>query len=364
MSERNFVAIGSGIQGNAVIRKAVESGYFASVNVVALEKNPLIEQLESRINYYIVDKRNKIEFQSVLSEINKSRSLVCFDTTSYEAKESLRVLKTLSNLEQYIYTSTALVYDPRQNTRIDGIVDETCLRWNNPKDCGTYVWNKIMLENSMQKYAIDNPAKKIRGLREFHVLGEGAYLGCVSPVCRDPKLEEKLRSLKLDLALGGSQYYSLVDVLDIANINQKMIQENWESGFYNIVNPTHFQAKSYYQIIANEIGLDGFKIEALTPAEAVRQGRWKFLAGTQHIYESIKIKPEEFLIEPEESIRRVTRYYLNHPEIHDIPINKIPVHQNMNKGIAPGFSIKEIVMLRTHPNNIADFHFESGIISD
>lgn len=359
MSQEKILIIGTGIIGSQQVKQFVEAGH--DVVAIALEKNPTLKQYENDFKYILSDRNIKESFEKTISNIRKDCDVnIVIDTYSYDAVTSLRVLRALPNIQNYITMSTTLVSDPRQNpSKIGRAINEDCPYWDNIYNCGSYVWNKINLEKALRNYALENPYTIITILRLFHVLGQGCYLGCLSPNNREPKLFDKLKSGTIQLAHGGRSLITTVDVVDIARITQKFMH-NDSSGIINVVNPSIYSAIDYYKVVANELGILGFNVEALPINEASRIGRWTLMSGPDHIFSSKYLNIEDFSVDPESSIRKAVQYIIANPKMQDIPISKIPVHKQMNKGKKPHITIQEseIVAYNERHGVVTKYHHD------
>lgn len=299
---------GNGILGNSIYNVLSSKGIFTtSIDDREIHnRDQIVFDLNSDLGNLNLNENYDIAVSIFDGDIGYQRKL----------KQVLR-----DRVRKIVIISTTLVYN--RSSKNTGPIEES-----HPVASkgvyGGYVDKKLDLE----EFWINQDDIPYIILRPYHILGPGAYLGCLPFHNRDPLLLKRITDGQdLRLYNAGEVMSSFVNSKDIGEIVRRLASSDIKNEIYNISHPTPFKVVDYYKIIGGILSKE-INIQSISKEKVmVNDYGWE-MTIFPHVYEMSKIK-KDLGYTPQHSLKDSIREVIdNYP--NEVSTDNIPVHKNMN----------------------------------
>lgn len=233
---------GTGFVGSAVCRLAADADF----HVTAVGRGN--SRAQAGVHTLVVDRRQPGALEEAIASLDVTWDLVV-DCAAYEQADIVQDLDLFrSNAGHLVYISSDAVFDPGP--------------WRFPRDARAgytdvgYGGAKRACERILEE--ADRGSLTWTVLRPTHIYGPGSELGCQPWHLRDPDLITKLRAGRpLTLVAGGTILQQPIYVDDLARLALSCpAAAHAHGGAFLAVGPEIVEAREYYRLIADHLGVD------------------------------------------------------------------------------------------------------------
>jgi len=233
---------GSGFLSGTLARRAISRGHQVWTITRGQRSLP-----DGSINL-IADRHDKDAFERVINAAQTNWDLVidCIVFEPADIHQDISVFEKLSG--HLVFVSTDFVYNPQyrqfpQREDTDFYVTEG------------YGYQKRLSELELMDYSGELPWTIVR---PCHIFGPGSELGCLPAHSRDTDLINRLKSGEpLKLVGGGHFLQQPVLARDLADFLLDLQGNQYSYGkVMNAAGPDVIESRTYYQIIADILGVD------------------------------------------------------------------------------------------------------------
>jgi len=285
---------GSGFLSGTLARRAVARGY--RVWTITRGQRSVPEGVIS----LIADRHDLKAFANAVRSSPITWNLV-IDCIAFHPEDILQDIRLFrSCAEHLIFVSTDFVYDPHHRQYPQG--EETD---NYAKE--GYGFLKRLCELELIKAEGSLPWTVVR---PCHIYGPGSELGCLPGHSRDPMLINRMRvGETLNLAGGGHFLQQPILVRDLADLLLDMGgNENTFHQVLNAAGPDVIESRTYYQIIADILGVELYVDDVPVSAYLAENPALKnFLC---HRFYDLQKLPESGLSVPKTSLEEGLREHV------------------------------------------------------
>ncbi|MCE9590074.1 MAG: NAD-dependent epimerase/dehydratase family protein [Planctomycetes bacterium] len=240
---KNILIVGgSGFVSGTLAREAVGRGF--GVWIVTRGKRPVPEDVRS----IVADRKNAGAFAAAVAATGMAFDLVV-DCIAYEPADVKQDIAVFAGrAKQIVLISTDFVYLPTARRFPQPEADAAYVEENN------YGGNKRRCELELINGDTGSMAWTI--LRPCHIFGPGSQLGCSPPENRDAKLIEKLRAGQTLALVGAHLLQQPIFAPDLAGLILSVAGSPRAAGqVFNAAGPDVIESRTYYQIIADVLGV-------------------------------------------------------------------------------------------------------------
>ncbi|RME63268.1 MAG: NAD-dependent epimerase/dehydratase family protein, partial [Caldilineae bacterium] len=233
---------GSGFVSGTTARLAVEQGH--QVWAVTRGQRPL----PAGVTGVQVDRKDRAAFGAAIRRLDRSWDLVvdCIGYEPADAEQDLAVFRERTG--HFVFISTDFVYDPARR------------RFPQPEDDADYLsdgYGGRKRQCELRFIQGDSGPMRWTILRPCHIYGPGSQLGCLPEHSRDPELVQRLRRGETLRLVGGGHFLQQpIFVADLARVILACGENSAAHGAVcNVAGPDIIESRTYYQIIADELGV-------------------------------------------------------------------------------------------------------------
>lgn len=252
---------GSGIISSAICDLCVKHGF----DVFIINRGRRKKLINPQAKLILGDiKKDKNE--SLRNKLSLHKYDVVFDFTSYLPKEIIKNLDFLSNLfSQYIFISTAVVYDDLIESRYDESTPTTNCKWN-------YAVNKIECEKALINSALNNHFNYTI-IRPYVTYGKTRFPFQISPL-EYYTIINRIKNGKPIPIFNDEIYCTLTTANEFAVAAVGLILN--KKAFGEVVNIVGNYETSWKKVV--EIVADKYQIETtIIDISKIYPNKWKFL---------------------------------------------------------------------------------------
>jgi nucleoside-diphosphate-sugar epimerase len=233
---------GSGFLSGTLARGALQAGH----QVWTLTRGQ--RSLPPGVNPMLADRHDEAAFARRIRDAGVTWDLAV-DCIAFQPEDIQQDLRELSGFARHlIFISTDFVYDPqrRRFPQAEG-----------PAAYAASGYGSAKRQCELRLLEAGTEALPWSVLRPGHIYGPGSLLGCLPRHSRDPQLIARLRSGEALKLVGGGYFLiqpvyaaDLTDaILSLANLPAAI------GGIYNIAGTQAVEARTYYQTIAEALGV-------------------------------------------------------------------------------------------------------------
>ena len=232
---------GTGLLGSAVAVRLAQHGH----EVTATSRGNRPSRLPKTIRLITVDRRDLEAMRSVIDEV---RPDAVVDGVAYRAEDGRDDVSLFSGrVGHLVMISTDFVYKPTYQ-RLP-IVEDAPLRADTPYSDGKADCEEVLLGQSDLPVTVFRPP---------HIMGPNGPLGSGSMQARDRSLIDRIRrGAPVVLIEGGEYILQPLHVDDAGDAIHAVLGNDRCFGKpYNLVSRTAIPTKTYYELIARELGVE------------------------------------------------------------------------------------------------------------
>lgn len=243
MTALNILLIGgSGFVSGTLARTAVAAGH----KVWAVTRGQ--RMLPRGISPLLVDRRDRATFASTIGALAQHWDLVV-DSIGYEVEDAEQDLSVFGERAGHlVFISTDSVFDPHWRRLLQSEESDHYL---------THGYGGKKRQCELAFLNGDTGSMKWTILRPCHIYGPGSLLGCIPHQSRNPQLLEVMRAGEPLSLLGGGHF--LQQPIFAADLAQTILScygnPNTPNQIYMTVGPDLIEARDYYRIIGDIIGV-------------------------------------------------------------------------------------------------------------
>jgi nucleoside-diphosphate-sugar epimerase len=243
MSNQKILILGgSGFLSGALARTALEQGH--QVWTLTRGQRPLPEGVTG----LVADRHDGAALRQVVNEANTTWDLVidCIGYTPVDVQQDIELFGERGG--HLIFVSTDFVYDPRQR------------RFPQPEESEHYLQEGYGGQKRLCELELLRQEMAWTIIRPTHIYGPGSRLGCLPAHGRDPELITRLRAGE-PLRLVGGGYFLQQPILaqDLAELILSCAGKTvCYRQIYCAAGPEVIESRTYYQIIADILGVELF----------------------------------------------------------------------------------------------------------
>ena len=242
MSKNILIVGGSGFLSGTLAYRAISRGYQVSTITRGQRSLP------AGANHLIADRQDQVEFKQAVNAAQTTWDLV-IDCIAYFPRDIHQDIAVFEKLAKHlIFVSTDFVYDPQYR------------QFPQREDTNYYVsegygYQKRLSELELMQYAGEMAWTIVR---PCHIYGPGSELGCLPAHSRDANLINRMQAgERLKLVGGGHFLQQPVLARDLADFLLELQgQQKVNRQILNVAGPDVLESRTYYQIIADILGVD------------------------------------------------------------------------------------------------------------
>jgi nucleoside-diphosphate-sugar epimerase len=233
---------GSGFVSGTLARRAVAEGH--EVWIVTRGQAPLPDGVHA----IACDRKDQVGFAAAIHSTGMEWDLAV-DCIGYQPEDAQQDIQVLGPRTRHIvFISTDFVYDPLRR------------RFPQPEETDYYYGEGYGANKRQCELEFINHSSRLNWtiLRPCHIYGPGSQLGCLPLHGRDPQLIQKLRDGQpLQLVGGGYFLQQPIFAPDLAATILSCAGNTQAYGqIYNTAGPDIVESRTYYQIVADALGVE------------------------------------------------------------------------------------------------------------
>jgi nucleoside-diphosphate-sugar epimerase len=241
-ARRILILGGSGFLSGTLARRAVAAGH----QVWTVTRGQ--RALPAGVTPLVADRHDPGALDHALAAVQSDWDVV-IDCIAYDPADIRQDLALLRERTAHlIFVSTDFVYDPAQR-RLPQAEEPAVYTTTG------YGGKKRLCELALSEG--DTGAMQWTVARPCHIYGPGSLLGCLPLHGRDPQLLDRLRAGE-PLRLAGGGYFLQQPILARDLADSLLSMAGWPAVYgqiFNVVGPDTVESRTYYQIIADLLGV-------------------------------------------------------------------------------------------------------------
>lgn len=245
---------GSGFVSGTMARAARDAGH--EVTIVTRGQRPVPDGVRA----LVADRKEREAFTAVIEGAGATWDLAV-DCIGYQADDARQDVEVLGpRVGHLVFISTDFVFDPPRRA-FPQPFDNPHFLAGEGYGPGKRACEEVLLgADTAMRWTV---------LRPCHIYGPGSQLGCLPAHGRDPELIARMTAGEAVRLVGGGHFLQQpIFVRDLAGLALSVLDSDLaHRGIYCAAGPDIIESRRYYEIIADELGVEA-RIEEIPVAQA------------------------------------------------------------------------------------------------